>query len=68
MNDGRLEQQSLALSSLMRGEECPNMNLTGWRWPGTKTCAGLVCQAEHFALSVIEFCAAFFTFLSLRPG
>lgn len=38
------------------------------RWPGTKTCAGLVCQAEYFALSVIEFCAAFFTFLSLRPG
>lgn len=28
MNEGRLEQQSLALSSLMRGEECPNMNPT----------------------------------------
>lgn len=54
----------------MRGEECPNMYSTGGGGQGrtgTKTCVGIVCQAEYFALSVIEFCAAFLTFLSLRP-
>lgn len=34
----------------------------------TSSCVGIVWQAEYFALSVIEFCAAFLTFLSLRSA
>lgn len=47
-----------------------DIHIVGGVGTGTRrtSCVGIVWQAEYFALSVIEFCAAFLTFLSLRSA